>query len=224
MKNNYRRLIIIGLITIIIFLCVMTVKGYAAGNKFYFQTTIHGKVVDKEGLPIPGVAVNIKNSSKGVATNLDGTYSIEAAPDAVLVFSYLGFKNQEVPVKERSEINIILLEDVTALDEVEINAGYYNTTKRESTGNISRVTAEEIELQPVVSPLQALQGTMAGVEVISQSGIPGAAPIIRIRGQNSLRNTTNNNGNLPLYIIDGVPINATPVETNSLAVYTGLIL
>ena len=89
-----------------------------------------------------------------------------------------------MPVDGRSKINVHLVEDITALDEVEINAGYYNTTRRESTGNISRVTAEEIELQPVVSPLQALQGRMAGVEIIP-GGIPGAAPTIRIRGQNS---------------------------------------
>ena len=219
MKNNYRRLIIIGLITIIIFLCVMTVKGYAAGNKFYFQTTIHGKVVDKEGLPIPGVAVNIKNSSKGVATNLDGTYSIEAAPDAVLVFSYLGFKNQEVPVKERSEINIILLEDVTALDEVEINAGYYNTTKRESTGNISRVTAEEIEAQPVSNPLAAIQGRMPGVQVTQATGVPGGGFKVEIRGLNSLRPE----GNEPLYIVDGVPFPSTSLGNSqfSAAIFPG---
>ena len=211
MKNNYSRLVIIGLITIIIFLCVMTVRGYAAGNKLYFQTTIHGKVVDKEGLPIPGVAVSIKNSNNGVTTNLEGVYTIEAAPNVTLVFSFLGFKTHEEPVKGRSEINVQLFEDVTALDEVEINAGYYNTTKRQSTGNISRVTAEQIQLQPVISPLQALQGRMAGVEIISGGSNPGMAPTIRIRGRNSLREE----GNYPLYIIDGVPVNSAPINSYS---------
>ncbi len=220
MKNNYSRFVVIALITIILFLFVMTVRGYAAGKEIYFQTTISGKVVDKEGLPIPGVAVNIKNSNKGTVTNLDGFYTIEAAPNAVLVFSFLGFKKQEVPVQGRSEINTTMEEDVTALAEVEINAGYYNTTKRESTGNISRVTAEEIEMQPVVSPLQALQGRMAGVEVIQTSGVPGNAPIIRVRGQNSLRNSPDDNGNLPLYIVDGIPINANPITgVNSMLSY-----
>lgn len=220
MKNNYSRLVIIALITIIIFLCVMTVRGYAAGNNIYFQTTIYGKVVDKDGMPLPGVAVNIKNSNNGTVTNLDGVYNIEAASNAVLVFSYLGFKKQEIPVQGRREINVTMEEDITSLDEVEINAGYYNTTRRESTGNISRVTAKEIELQPVVSPLQALQGRMAGVEVIQTSGVPGNAPIIRIRGQNSLRNSPDDNGNLPLYIIDGVPVNANAITgVNSMLSY-----
>lgn len=218
MKNNYSRLVIIALITIIIFLCVMTVRGYAAGNNIYFQTTIYGKVVDKEGLPIPGVAVNIKNSNKGTVTNLEGEFSIQTVPNAVLVFSYLGYKAQEVPVKGRSEINITMEEDVTALDEVEINAGYYNTTRRESTGNISRVTAEEIELQPVVSPLQALQGRMTGVEIIPGGSHPGSASTIRIRGRNSLRDE----GNYPLYIIDGVPVNSVPIETNTVLNLTGI--
>ena len=218
MKNNYSRFTIIALITIILFLYAITVKGYGAEKEIYFQTTISGKVVDQEGLPIPGVAVNIKNSNNGTVTNLSGTYNIEAAPNATLVFSYLGFKKQEVPVKGRSQMNITLMEDVTSLDEVEINAGYYNTTRRESTGNISRVTAEEIEMQPVVSPLQALQGRMAGVEVIPGGDQPGMAPTIRIRGRNSLREE----GNYPLYIIDGVPINSTPIESNSLLGTTGI--
>ncbi|SDL28285.1 TonB-dependent Receptor Plug Domain [Salinimicrobium catena] len=212
MKNNYSRFVIIALITIILFLYAMTVKGYGAEKEIYFQTTISGKVVDQEGLPIPGVAVNIKNSNNGTVTNLGGTYNIDAASNDILNFSYLGFKRQEVPVKGRSQINVTLIEDVTALDEVEINAGYYNTTRRESTGNISRVTAEEIEMQPVVSPLQALQGRMAGVEVTPGGDQPGMAPTIRIRGRNSLRDE----GNYPLYIIDGVPVNSTPIGSNSL--------
>ncbi|MEG9328984.1 SusC/RagA family TonB-linked outer membrane protein [Salinimicrobium catena] len=218
MKNNYSRFVITALITIILFLFVMTVRGYGAEKEIYFQTTISGKVVDQEGLPIPGVAVNIKNSNKGTVTNLNGTYNIQAASNDILVFSYLGFKKQEVPVRGRSTINVTLQEDVTALDEVEINAGYYNTTRRESTGNISRVTAEEIEMQPVVSPLQALQGRMAGVEVTLGGDQPGMAPTIRIRGRNSLREE----GNYPLYIIDGVPINSSPIESNSLLGTTGI--
>ncbi len=218
MKNNYSRFTTIALITIILFLFAFTLSGYAAAKETYFQTTISGKVVDENGLPIPGVAVNIKDHNKGTITNLNGFFTLEVAADAILVFSYLGFKKQEVPVNGRSQIDVSLTRDVTALDEVQINAGYYNTTRRESTGNISRVTAEEIELQPVVSPLQALQGRMAGVEIIPGGSHPGMAPTIRIRGTNSLRQE----GNYPLYIIDGVPINATPVETSSLAGYTGI--
>ena len=182
------------------------------------QQTVIGKVTNSDGIPLPGVTVMVKGKNQGTATNFDGEYEIEVEPKGVLVFSYLGYKKTEVSVDSRREINIILVEDVTALDEVEINAGYYNTTKRESTGNISRVTAEEIENQPVVSPLQALQGRMAGVEVVQNGSHPGMAPTIRIRGINSLREE----GNYPLYIIDGVPINSTPIESNSLLGATGV--
>src|SRR5690554_4629737 len=151
--------------TIAVFLCVIlgiaTMSQAAATSALPPQQhQVTGTVTDQNGLSIPGVAVRIKNSSTGTLTNSDGEYSINATPDAILVFDYLGFKSMEVPVESRNEINIRLEEDVTALGEVEINAGYYHTTRRESTGNISRVTAEEIELQPVVSPIEALQGRM----------------------------------------------------------------
>ena len=183
-----------------------------SSNSNRLQQTVTGKVTNSEGMPLPGVTVMVKGTNRGTATNFDGEYEIAVEPYGTLVFSYLGYKKLEVNVDSRREINLILIEDITALEEVQINAGYYNTTKRESTGNISRVTAEEIENQPVVSPLEALQGRMAGVEITPGGDQPGMAPTIRIRGRNSLREE----GNLPLYIIDGVPINSTPIESNSL--------
>ena len=218
MKNNYSRFIIIALITIIVFLYALTVRGYAAGLPMAVQETVTGVVKDKQGMPLPGVTVTVKGRNRGTVTNIDGEYEITVDPQRVLVFSFLGFKQVEVSVGEKRQIDVQLEEDITALGEVEINAGYYNTTRRESTGNISRVTAEEIEMQPVVSPLQALQGRMAGVEVIPGGNQPGMAPSIRIRGRNSLREE----GNYPLYIIDGVPINSTPIETNSILGSTGI--
>lgn len=219
MKNNYGRFTIVALIIIIIFLCIFTVKGYGAGLPASFQeATVTGTVKDEAGMPLPGVTVTVKGTSRGTATNLDGEYEIAVNPQGTLVFSFVGFKPMEVRVDGRREINIQLVEDLTALNEVQINAGYYNTTKRASTGNISRVTAEEIELQPVISPLQALQGRMAGVEILPGGDQPGMAPTIRIRGRNSIRE----DGNLPLYIIDGVPINSTPIESNSLLGNAGI--
>ena len=218
MKNNYSRLVIVALITIIVFLYALTIKGYATGLPAALQETITGVVTDGQGMPLPGVTVTVKGTNRGTATNLDGEYEIAVDAQGILVFSFMGFKKAEVAVAGRREINLSLIEDITALDQVEINAGYYNTTRRESTGNISRVTAEEIELQPVVSPLEALQGRMAGVEVIPGGDQPGMAPTIRIRGRNSLREE----GNYPLYIIDGVPINSTPIESNSLLGGTGI--
>ena len=216
MKNNYGRFKIIVLISLILLLFSVTWKA-SAGNTpncmgiTPLQQEISGTVTGPEGLPIAGVAVYIKGASNGTVTNLNGEYSIRASPGDTLVFSYLGFQPVEIQLEQQDQLNIQMEEDISSLGEVEINAGYYNTTRRESTGNISRVTGEEIERQPVVNPLEALQGRLAGVEVVQQSGVPGNAPTIRIRGQNSLRNSPDNNGNLPLYIIDGVPINSSAI-------------
>ncbi|WP_034887658.1 SusC/RagA family TonB-linked outer membrane protein [Gillisia sp. Hel_I_29] len=220
MKNTYSHLKWVALIILSGILIFLSKSAMAATTTALplQQQKISGVVTDPNGIPILGVTVTIKNTLQGTVTNLDGEYKISAPGNAILVFSFVGFKKVEIPLEENTVINIQLEEDIAALGEVQINAGYYNTTRRESTGNISRVTAEEIELQPVVSPLQALQGRMAGVEITSGGANPGAASTIRIRGINSLRAE----GNYPLYIIDGVPISAEPVETNSLLSNSGL--
>jgi len=222
MKNNYRRTIWVLLLLVACLFFVFTQNMLAANNmersSFSFQQEVSGKVTDTDGLPISGVLVSLKNTTSGTLTSLNGTYHLIAPEDGILVFSFLGFKTVEIPINYKTEINVHLEEVVSILDEVQINAGYYNTTRRERTGNISRVTGAEIELQPVVSPLQALQGRMAGVEINTGGVNPGTASTIRIRGVNSLREE----GNYPLYIIDGVPINSTPIETNSIIGFAGM--
>ena len=174
---------------------------------------VKGTILDNNGNPLQGVTVMIKNTNRGVFTDSEGKYRIVVPNEETkLVFSSIGFESQEITVGDKRTINLQLIESVGQLAEVVLNAGYYNTTERERTGNISRVTAEEIENQPLVSPIQTLQGRMAGVEITPSSSNPGSAPIIRIRGINSLREE----GNYPLYIIDGVPISSIPVETYSI--------
>ncbi len=175
------------------------------------QQEITGKVTDTSKVPIPGVHIQLKEKNWGTTTNFDGEFSIKAKAEDTLVVSYMGYKRQKIAVAGRNFIPITLEAEENALQEVVINAGYYTTTGRERTGNIAKVTAEELELQPVTNPLEALQGRMAGVEIVQQTGVPGAAPSIRIRGQNSLRNTFDDNGNLPLYIVDGMPLNSSPM-------------
>ena len=227
MKNNYARFKTIVLISFILLLYAITIQA-SAGNSpscmgmKTLQQEIQGIVTDQEGSPLAGVAVFLKGESNGAVTNQDGEYSIRAAPGDILVFSYLGFKPVEIVLGQQQQVNVQMEEDISSLNEVEINAGYYNTTRRESTGNISRVTAEEIERQPVTNPLAALQGRMAGVEIVQQSGVPGTAPTIRIRGRNSLRNSPDDNGNLPLYIIDGVPVNSSAITGINSMISTGI--
>tara|TARA_R100000935_G_scaffold1440_5_gene4697 strand:- start:16194 stop:19193 length:3000 start_codon:yes stop_codon:yes gene_type:complete len=222
MENKYTRLKWLALIIIAGFLFFLA-QTAMAGNKALGSTTliqqeITGKVTNKGGVPLVGVTVMVKESNTGTITNLEGIFQLPVPQNSMVVFSFIGYKTLEVPFNGEEELNVTLEEDITSLGEVEINAGYYSTTRRKSTGNISRVTAKEIELQPVISPLQALQGRMAGVEIIPGGDQPGMAPTIRIRGRNSLRE----DGNLPLYIINGVPFNSSPIESNSLLGNTGI--
>ncbi|AVR46487.1 SusC/RagA family TonB-linked outer membrane protein [Christiangramia fulva] len=224
MKNFYKRGMLIIMFLLAMALLVMLAMGQAkaatpsSSTLLFYQQDISGTVTNTNGEPLLGVTVQIKNKNQGVNTNLDGDYSIYASPGDTLIFSSIGYKTREVSVNSQTTISISLQKDVASLNEVQINAGYYNTTRRESTGNISRVTAEEIENQPLVSPLQALQGRMAGVEITTNASSPGAASNIRIRGVNSLREE----GNFPLYIIDGVPVNSIPLESTSLLGNVGI--
>lgn len=187
-------------------------------NPVQEQHPVTGIVSDELG-PLPGVTIYIKSDpSRGGFTDTAGKYRLMVASTDTLVFSYIGYKSVERFVRNQTNINVELQEDVTALNEIVLNAGYYTTTEKARTGNIVKITSKEVELQPLVSPLQALQGRIAGMEVIPGGNLPGTAPTIRIRGQNSLRNE----GNFPLYIIDGMPIDASPLDSNSNIGFAGI--
>ena len=172
---------------------------------------VNGTVKDQAGLPVPGATVLIKGTSKGVATDLDGHYGITVPVGSTLVFSSLGFETQEVVVGQISEINITLKEAVSELDAVTINAGYYKTSKRTATGSIAKVTAKDIEKQPVTNPMAAISGRMPGVYIQQTTGVPGGDFKIEIRGRNSLRL----DGNEPLYIVDGMPFSTERVSAQT---------
>ncbi|MAM28223.1 MAG: SusC/RagA family protein [Flavobacteriaceae bacterium] len=159
-----------------------------------------GTVSDAQG-SLAGVNVLVKNTHRGTITSMEGAFTIQAKPTDSLVFSFVGYLPQTIPVGKRTSINVTLVQDATALDQVVLNAGYYNVTDREKTGSIAKVTAQEIANQPVTNPLAALQGRMPGVNVVQNTGVPGGGFSIRIRGRNSIRA----DGSEPLYIIDGVP-------------------
>ena len=169
---------------------------------------VQGQINDGTS-PIPGATVLIKGEQRGTVSDFNGRYKLAALPTDTLVISYIGYATVEESVNNRTTINITMQEDATTLREVVINAGYYSTTDRERTGSISRITAEEIENQPVNNPLATMQGRMAGVDISETSGVPGSGFNIRIRGQNSLIA-----GNAPLYIIDGVPFDSQTMGYN----------
>jgi len=162
------------------------------------QITVSGTVYENE-TPFPGVNVTLKNTSTGTSTDFDGKFVLNGITvNSVLVFSYLGFITQEVVVRDETPISIQMEIDSQSLDEV-IVVGYGTQRKSDLTAAISSITPKEIEKVPTVSTGQALQGRAPGVTVISNSGQPGSAPLIRIRGTGTINNTN------PYVIIDGVP-------------------
>ncbi|WP_456438635.1 SusC/RagA family TonB-linked outer membrane protein [Psychroserpens sp.] len=169
---------------------------------FAQEKTITGTVTSSaEGLPLPGVNVIVKGTSRGVQTDFDGNYSIKASEGETLVFSFVSMKSAEMLVGSSSTIDLAMAEDVAALDEVIVVA--YGTQKKEAVvGAISTISAKTIETQQVTSPLRALQGAVAGVNLITAGGQPGSAPQIRIRGFASI-----NSAQGPLIVLDGSPFN-----------------
>lgn len=182
-------------------------KAIWSSSIFFQQHQIQGTVTDGS-TPLPGVTISIKNKTNTAAiSDYSGQYSIAASANDTLIVSFIGFKTLLVPVKDRKIVDIIMQYDTTTLQEVRINAGYYSVKESERTGSIARITSKDIESQPVTNVLAAMQGRMAGVNVIQTTGVPGGGFEIKIRGQNSLRT----DANAPLYIIDGVPYSSDPI-------------
>ena len=176
---------------------------------------VSGKVISAaSGVAIEGVTVTNKRTRIHAFTDRLGDYRIPARPDDILTYSFVGYVTAEEEIAGRERITVALDSAENTLAEVEINAGYYTTTRRTSTGNISRVTAEEIERQPVTNVLGALIGRMPGVNIVQDNGIAGGSFTVRIRGENSLRE----DGNQPLYIINGVPYPTTALNGPSGAI------
>ena len=162
----------------------------------YSQDSISGSVTDAGDNPIPGASIVVQGTNRGVVTDFDGNYSINASTGEQLTFSSLGFSSQTVTIGNQTQINISLAEAVDLLDEVVVS-GYQTQQRRTLSGAIGTVDTEEAFKTPVTNAAEALQGRVAGVQVISGGG-PGAAPVVRIRGYS----TTNDNS--PLWVIDGV--------------------
>ena len=145
------------------------------------KKTISGVISDEEAVPLPGVNVIVKGTTKGVVTDFDGNFSIQANDGDVLTISFVGFTTQELVVGEETNLSISLQEDYAKLDEV-IITGYGSTAKKDLVSSISQIKGEALLNQPVARvDNNMLQGRAAGVNVVSTSGEPGAASTIRIR-------------------------------------------
>ncbi|MFA4870186.1 MAG: SusC/RagA family TonB-linked outer membrane protein [Pedobacter sp.] len=170
----------------------------------FLEIEVRGKVLTENGEALAGATVAIKGSGRSVKTNEKGDFYLQnVAEKDKLLISYIGYETLELNVKADMGSLTMKIAD-SKLDEITINAGYYTVKDKERTGSISKITSKEISQQPVANPLAAMQGRMAGVHITQSSGTPGGGFDIQIRGRNSLRTE----GNAPLYMVDGVPLNS----------------
>ena len=168
---------------------------------FSQQRTITGTVTDAgSSAGLPGVTVSVKGTNISVQTDTDGKFSINAGTGKMLVFSFVGYEGKEVDINNRSAVNISLATSTKGLEEVVV-VGYGNQIRRQVTGAVQNIKAEEFKDIPVSQMTQKLQGKLAGVQINQTTGKPGQGMSVRIRGQLSV-----SAGSDPLYVIDGFPI------------------
>ncbi|WP_243636343.1 SusC/RagA family TonB-linked outer membrane protein [Flavobacterium aquariorum] len=193
MKNSLQK----GLMVFITMLCTSLI----------YSQDISGLVTDASG-PLPGVSILVKGTKTETQTDFDGRFTIKnVGSDAVLVFTYIGLKTQEVSVGGKSTINVKMAQDQSQLNEV-IVVGYGSVKKKDATGAVDMLSSKQFDNISATSPSELLRGKVSGVQVTQTSGEPGAGVSVRIRGNSSIRS-----GNNPLYVVDGVPLDGGDVSS-----------
>ena len=183
--------------------------------------TVKGKIIDETGEPMIGVSVIVKGQSTvGTITDFDGNFVLEVpSGKGILEVSYIGYKTQEVTVGKNTQVTIKMEPDTQALDEVVV-IGYGTVKKRDLTGAVASVKAEDITLNPGVNPMDALQGKIAGLDITNSSGQAGSSPTVQLRGTRSLQLDTDGNISSdafkPTYIIDGMPGDIATLNPNDI--------
>lgn len=166
--------------------------------------TVHGRIINDKGEPVPGVTISIKGGKAIGTTNDNGEFTLTNVPDnATLVFTALTIERFETALNGRTELALSAKVKVSELEEVVVNKGYYSSTQKLNTGSVEKVSHDVIERQPVGNFMGALQGVVPGMQITQSTGMPGKRFVTTIRGINSLLGGTE-----PLYVIDGIPISA----------------
>ncbi|MFN8842015.1 MAG: SusC/RagA family TonB-linked outer membrane protein, partial [Chryseotalea sp.] len=177
----------------IVLVCVFTVVQVQAQS-----LSVSGVVSDEQGNPLPGVSIQVKGTTRGAVTDSKGSFSVaNLSSESTLVFSFIGFITKEVLVGNQTNITISLQEDIETLNEIVV-VGYGTVKKSDLTGSVSSVKGNDLIKIPANNPVQALQGKVAGVQVSSISGAPGAGVSVRVRGTGTFNNAA------PIFVVDGV--------------------
>ena len=172
---------------------VMVVPAVAQSDK-----KITGTVLDATGMPVIGANVMVKGTTNGTITDMDGKFSLDVEEGATLVVSYIGFANQEIKVGKQTNLSIAMKEDAEALDELVV-VGYGTMKKKDLTGSVSVAKGDDLIKSQSFSPLENLKGKVSGVNIFSNTGQPGGASKVIIRGTGTINSSAN-----PLYVVDGV--------------------
>ncbi|MBC9794958.1 SusC/RagA family TonB-linked outer membrane protein [Sinomicrobium weinanense] len=199
-----------GHITTLLFL-IFAFCGFSS-DVFAQQREISGSVSDQDNVPLPGATILVKGTARGTQTDFDGQFNIMVDPGDILVFSYMGYVSEEIPVQDRSTINVALQEDLSVLDEVVVT-GYGKQSRAKLTTSVSKLDTRILETSTRSNAATALQGTIAGLRVTNTTGQPGSTPEIILRGGTSFDGSGS-----PLILIDGIPgsfyaLNADDIES-----------
>ncbi len=180
-----------------------------------YSQDVSGTVSDSSG-PLPGATILVKGTKNGAQTDIDGKFTIKnVGSNAVLVFSYIGLKSQEVSVAGKKTVSVVLKEDSAELKEVVV-IGYGTVKKKDATGAVDQISSKKFDNVAATNPAELMRGKVAGVQITSSSGEPGAANSIRIRGNGTLRA-----GNGPLIVVDGVPLAGGDVSSGGASLGNG---
>lgn len=180
------------------------------------QKEVSGTVTDESGLPLPGVSVIIKGTTKGTVTNVDGSFNLsDISEEAIIVFSFIGMLTQEIEVANQTSINVVMEVDAIGIDEV-VAIGYGTVRKSDLTGSVVSIGAEKLKERPYANALQSLSGQVSGVQIVQTQGAPGIAPTVKVRGASSI-----NAGTTPLYVVDGIPLEDNTSNSTSTGASSG---
>jgi TonB-linked SusC/RagA family outer membrane protein len=221
-KGNFPRLLARDFLALLACSFMLAQPGYAKGHPAYSKeaqqirlnqadVTLKGTVTDSKGETIPGATIKVKNTNKSTVSNAQGEFTLLLAPgEDVLLVSFVGFKTQEVSVKNKKTVRITLENGMSTLDEVVV-IGYGTVKKKDLTGAVSSVNGNDIAMNPVSNPLEALEGRVSGLDVQRTSGSAGSSPTVLLRGNRSITGSST-----PLYIIDGIQGNANVLNPDDI--------